>query len=89
MKSEIPQPDGINLVLKMQLQAIADELKKPAKDITADTIRPLLEAARDTLEKVQKLNIEVTVDTMHLLPAPLRVHFLDQYLQYVFASFPK
>lgn len=89
MKSELAQPDGLNLVLKMQLQAIADELRKPAKDITADTIRPLLEGARDTLEKANHLGVEVAVDMMQFLPPPMRVHFLDRYLQYVFASFPK
>lgn len=90
MKSEITTPaDGINLVLKVQLTAICDHLKKPKKDINVEALRTDLTAARETLEKAEKLKIDISDDTMNLLPVATRIHFLDHFLQCVFASFPK
>ena len=90
MKSEIKNPsDGINLVLKMQLTAICDHLKKPRNEISVEALRTDLNAARETLEKAEKLKVEIHDEALDLLPPPVRIHMLDHFLQAVFASFPK
>lgn len=90
MKDESkPTTDGINLVLRLQLTAVCDQINKPAKDIDVPALREALEAARDTLEKAEKLKVSIDDKSLALLPPPVRIHILDHFLQMVFASFPK
>ena len=89
MKSEITSSDGINLVLKLQLTAICDQISKPAKEIDVAILRGDLTAARETLEKAEKLKVVIDDASMACLPAPVRIHMLDHFLQMVFASFPR
>lgn len=86
---EASNADGINLVLKMQLTAICDQLRKPRNQIDVDALRNDLAAARDTLERAEKLKITIDEASINLLPPPLRIFWVDYFLQSVFASFPK